>query len=486
MEQELALEQELEVMPVAQYEMGFKGARDAEAELERIRLELEGYADSLHKLSIDRQEGNDVGADMLGIWSDIAMARAEDARRAKTCLEAAELCYYDTERLAYERLSGADANVGEGEDPHGGAAEEEPDLAAVDGGVFADWANSASNRLGWDDLRDMLDWQTIWPALFAMTGGTGQIDADTWASIKGFIDTKLGVGVDGNDGVDDDEGIDYNDGYIKAGDGDEPPKELERADSAGKDDDEIDEPPVAEAEADADADDGGLPDQDAYIKTGGGSGGGTIGGGGGALLGAGLAAAYGDGKDWMDELGMGDETESTPDTEQPAEQPDDEPAGTEPDGPEPAGEPQPEQIDGEDADADPNTEPDADADAGEISDSNEDANKGGIAAPIVGAATTASLTASTGLGLSNKLKGGKQADGNESPQDLPVVAAKKSGGVFSGELKGEYVILGSAMTMLFSGISVAAGLKRESKTRSPGDRFRIGYGKSAVLNGAWQ
>jgi hypothetical protein len=107
---------------------------------------------------------------------------------------------------------------------------------------------------------------------------------------------------------------------------------------------------------------------------------------------------------------------------------------------------------------------------------------GGLAAPLIGAGAAASMAAS-GLSLGNKPRGGKADPEDETAAGTPIVAAKEASGIFSGHLKGEYVLLTSALSLLFSGASVASGVRANRKSRRPDDRFRIGDGVSAVLRG---
>lgn len=113
----------------------------------------------------------------------------------------------------------------------------------------------------------------------------------------------------------------------------------------------------------------------------------------------------------------------------------------------------------------------------------------GMTAPIIGL-TAASAAAASGLGLSNKLgkkKPGMGADGEADAAGLanqPVVAAKQNAGNFSGNLKGEYMLVGAAASIMFAGASLKAGMGAAGKAKGkPDDRYRIGYGTSAVLSG---
>ena len=104
----------------------------------------------------------------------------------------------------------------------------------------------------------------------------------------------------------------------------------------------------------------------------------------------------------------------------------------------------------------------------------------GLAAPLIGAAAMGSVAA-TGVGMSKALN--KDEDAGAEEQPLPVVEAKKSGGLFSGNLNGKYVLLATTFALSFAGLSVAAGV-RKKREEEPDDRFRIGYGVSAILSGS--
>ena len=113
----------------------------------------------------------------------------------------------------------------------------------------------------------------------------------------------------------------------------------------------------------------------------------------------------------------------------------------------------------------------------------EKAKGGGAAAPIIGAASLASIAAS-GLGIGSSIRGQKGGDGGDGDLvDPPVIATKEGAGVFSGNLKGEYYILASAISLVFAGASITAGVRSNRNGDKPNDRFRIGYGTSAVLSG---
>jgi len=108
----------------------------------------------------------------------------------------------------------------------------------------------------------------------------------------------------------------------------------------------------------------------------------------------------------------------------------------------------------------------------------------GIFAPIVGMgiASVASLAAS-GAAIGRTVNADKNnTDDDEEKSELPKIAADKSGAVFAGELKGEYVIVATTISLLFSGISVASAVGKNKDISEPTDKFKIGYGTSAIFN----
>jgi hypothetical protein len=80
--------------------------------------------------------------------------------------------------------------------------------------------------------------------------------------------------------------------------------------------------------------------------------------------------------------------------------------------------------------------------------------------------------------MRNKNKSGKEG----MEPEPPAINAQEGQGVFSGNLKGEYVIMGTAVALIFSGMSITASVKRNKKDQENDDRFRIGYGVSALYN----
>jgi hypothetical protein len=105
----------------------------------------------------------------------------------------------------------------------------------------------------------------------------------------------------------------------------------------------------------------------------------------------------------------------------------------------------------------------------------------GIAVPIIGAASAGSMAAS-GVALSqrNKVKKVKVREAGEKKFETPIISALMSGGNFIGNLNSNYVLLTSALSLTYVGVSFAAA-SRKNKSES-NDRFKIGYGVSAVLN----
>ena len=101
----------------------------------------------------------------------------------------------------------------------------------------------------------------------------------------------------------------------------------------------------------------------------------------------------------------------------------------------------------------------------------------GLAAPLIGAGAIAS-SAALGMSVTNKLD--TDAITGFEAQEPPTVIAKESAGFFAGDLRGEYILLGSAAILAFLGTSVAASARRNNN-KKPSDKFRTGYGISAIL-----
>ncbi|MDR0858216.1 MAG: hypothetical protein LBN97_04210 [Oscillospiraceae bacterium] len=101
------------------------------------------------------------------------------------------------------------------------------------------------------------------------------------------------------------------------------------------------------------------------------------------------------------------------------------------------------------------------------------------AIPIVGAVGAAAM-AGTGFEVSKSGSGSKDSDTDIDSDKAVEIAATKSGGTFSGDLSGSYVLLTTALSMLFSGGSIGAGVRKSKDLATDG--FRIGYGNSAVIN----
>jgi hypothetical protein len=90
--------------------------------------------------------------------------------------------------------------------------------------------------------------------------------------------------------------------------------------------------------------------------------------------------------------------------------------------------------------------------------------------------------AASGAVLGQNIKDKKDAaqkEGKEKPE-IPVISAQKSEGVFTGNLSSDYVLLATGLSLVFVGASVAAAACK--KKNRPNERFKIGYGVSAVLN----
>jgi hypothetical protein len=105
-----------------------------------------------------------------------------------------------------------------------------------------------------------------------------------------------------------------------------------------------------------------------------------------------------------------------------------------------------------------------------------------LAAPLLGGIGSLAGVAA-GMGINSQTQKGGGGDMEPEGPELPVVKAEQSGGLFSGDLKGGYFLLGTGLSMMFSGMSLAAGVRNQNKDVKETAGFRIGYGESAILTG---
>ena len=109
-----------------------------------------------------------------------------------------------------------------------------------------------------------------------------------------------------------------------------------------------------------------------------------------------------------------------------------------------------------------------------------DKSSSGLAPPLIGAGSALSMAAA---GISAKGAMGKGKNAMPPMEKIPPkVEAKESNGHFAGELSGDYVMVASGCSMIFAGLSIGAAVGK-SRKKKPDDRFRTGYGVSAVVSG---
>jgi hypothetical protein len=115
---------------------------------------------------------------------------------------------------------------------------------------------------------------------------------------------------------------------------------------------------------------------------------------------------------------------------------------------------------------------------GSLFNLNDEEDDSSALTPIIGGASIFSaVAAGAALAMNGKADGG-ETDGSDAPQ---IIRAKQFGGIFAGDLSGEYILLATTLSLFFSGASVWASVNKTK--RKPDDKFKIGYGVSAVVTG---
>ena len=108
----------------------------------------------------------------------------------------------------------------------------------------------------------------------------------------------------------------------------------------------------------------------------------------------------------------------------------------------------------------------------------------GLAAPMLGAGVLGAIGTTAAMGAAGKFGAGSgaaaEAGATAEPQAPPVIGAKESRGYFAGDLSGKFVLLGTTMTIAFSGAILSARVGERNRAKKPDDKFRIGYGVSAI------
>ena len=523
---------------MTQYQIIFDGAQDAAEQLSGIRLALEDYASKLNQLAKDGQEGLESISESIAQWAHIVQERADDTFRASDCLTDASCNYYDAEKLVHELLLEVDSTVVEGDDVDSEtvvigndgddetreidgwvheASENEQQSddserndrndhisypidssnrpivsnstttqrnddpiyttgdfrgAETDNSPLTQWDNTPTEGIDWERLTSLTDWREILPLLFAFVISAGNAPADVWRFIQGLINQGFGVGSESASNMTGDEGSD-DDWTDNSG------MSSNVATGTGV----IDRPEehFADAESDVNAQMGqGILSNDGYesgalgsSQSGWGNASGGSSGhysGGDEEYGGTTPAASGTaGSEFVGGVVGGGNTRPN----------------LEGDGDAISAEPSPLSEDTQETleNASWDSASPLHGPSGQLSSEKGTLNTGEkLAAPLIGVASAVSMV-SSGMGIREKLKKDKADKSDDEQPDQPVVTAKESNGVFSGNLKGEYVILASALSLLFTGTSISAAVHVKKKKRKPDDLFRVGNGVSAILSG---
>jgi len=457
---------------MAHYYMKFISARNSADKMNSVQLALEEYADNLIKMSKYKQQGLQAEVRSLASWSKTAQTYADNVCRVRMCLETAVDNYYDAERLICEHMLNTDCSFEEetladgvelsssGEETMTNDPELSVNLTQTGTDRIPDdrwenryrrirsyrqtensrrpymeesvvrWDNAPAGMLPWGKLFDQPDWRTLFPLIFGAVGSAGDAAGELWKLIWDFISNKADANSTVPSNLPEDCDSEENDENNTVS--------SEIAVGAG----EIDQP------------------KESF---------GAMESGVGARMGRGSAAASSMVEDYEDDDNR--EWEDIPVT---PEKPVPEDYKSEPVFAEPLAD---EQFDEIDAEVFGPSYDDWSAAKAAVKPG------GGIAAPLIGVASVASI-ATSGLGLSNELRGDKSNGNVVGKPDPPVINAKAANGVFAGNLKGKYSILAMSLSLIFSGISVTAGARINRKKRKPDDRFYVGDGVSAILSGS--
>jgi len=448
---------------VSLYNIEYKPLINISDRFNTIIQSLEKNSDVLSRMSFDVMEGMEQEARMLAAWADITGNRKEDFRRASECLQQTTDVLSRSEKTAFGMISDVDCTVIDGN--HGDIQSYSGDSSSLN--KYLEFFRDHAFTTGTTDWSTFTraDWRYILPLIYVLSITDRDIYTRIWDIIRPFIIGRYdrnNNNQDLQDSGDEDPCVSPD---VKTGCGvsDLPEEDFADAESevnaeqgaaCGTIDDLLDEMPEE------------MPDE-TQTSSGGGGGGAESGSGSGAGSGAGRAdtdSDHGIGDDSL--LLDADKRKKDLDREM-------------------------DLIDGDRGSA-----------GGAASGSSGESVAGGsgssgtpipetfvagsgmsIAAPVIGVASAGSIVAS-GAALSNSLKADKDGleKGNIKQTTPPVINAKEGNGIFGGNLSTEYVILASTVSLLFTGVSVAASVYRNNKRDKKNARFRTGYAVSAILD----
>ena len=447
---------------MAQYDIKYDPARDTMEQFRSIQYALEEYSDKLKRMSKDAQKGLENEASVMANLSAITLERSEDIGRTSASLMIAINAYHDAERLAYERLTLLDT-------PKISAALLRITplrLLRIFGifRMFRMWSNIARFlRPNWGLLPALIPWRSIWLIypLYIMSSRYALIRALRYRLILSkllrIIERRRTGTVQGLESGDTTGVVGAVEGAGVTALPEEDFAEAEAAVEAetGTAESAVEmEDPVETVEPEAEE----AVEEDYEEYTGSRSSGGSSGGYSGEQADDGYTPLASDVEDSAVDIEFTDSALDDGYAE--------------------------ESVAAAPVIAAPIAEEMPDFSFSEAITGNADEIKAGsgLAAPIIGVAAVSSVAAS-GIGLGKKLIGSKKTDGQAAQAEAPVVKAKEATGNFSGNLKGEYIVMAAAASILFAGASLKAGIGAGKKEAKPDDRFRIGYGTSAVLSG---
>jgi hypothetical protein len=439
---------------MSQYTITYKSLNEMDAKFSSATQVLERNCDNLLSMSCDVMEGFENEARMLANWAHIAENRSNDIRKASDCLKNTVDVLNSSEKTAHGLVSDfcsplkSVRRTGTYHDTGGSGS------TGGSGGLLRKWDNGEAGSRDWSLIKP-IPWPMILPPVMFILPGL--IRPDPRRRVLDFIRDRIARRDEHNNSKDNDQtGDDIEDGL------------------------DCVSPDVETGCGEICVEDGEFAEEEACVNADMGAAACIIGGGaaaGGAAIGGSMGGSGGKGvktgSENMEDINEIDENTDKKDKEEYRIKDEEKTASEEE-----------QNINEERNISDGEAPTGASAGAGGSEGLSEigTASGGlGVAAPVVGVAAAGSMVASgavIGQNIKDKKDAAQQA-GKEKPE-APVISAHESGGIFTGNLNSNYVLLATAFSLAFVGASVAAAASMKKK--KPDERLKIGYGVSAVLS----
>jgi len=430
---------------------------------------MDRNTETLNSISGDTLEGMGREAQMLRNWAAFCGNRKDDIRRVSECLQNASSVLRNGERAVHGLLSNVDVTAATGGIYSGDYSQGEYSSGAGTTSHYSVWDNSPSNRSDWSSFTPV-DWRRALP-FFSVIPAAGIILGPTsWIENRRLFFRNR------------DNAANETEGTNEQGTGDSTDCiSPDVATGCGVID--LDEDEFADAESEVNTSMGAA--EGTAIGTAAGAAGGMMAGAGVGGRGSGSGGRRPGSS--MPEVDSEIETGAEPEIDSEIETVDDIGANEIDDTDKTA------EKDGQDGSAFTASTVTGAGGTGGMGNSSA-ATSGNTGAgsgvspvtPIIGAASVGSAVASGALiNEAKKIGKHKAEQADQSQPEPPIVAAKEGNGIFAGNLSSEYVLFATTFSLLFAGASVAAAakirVKIKGKKEKAEERFKIGYGVSAIL-----